>query len=267
MAYVRLTMTSRKLMCNTDISVFLPNKIARGGPGNRGQIQKASYDKNEVYQVLWLFHGGGDDYTAWALDAMIQRACDAAQLVVIMPTILDLPGQDPTMDTMGFLTEELPQAMRFMFPISERRQDNFIAGLSYGGYCAYRCAMTHPDQYACVGSFSSPLDVAEDVRRLHKGDPRFDGDTITGTDRDILYLTSKLKEEGKEIPKTFQTVGTEDFTWDFNITARDHFVKLGMDHTFIQRPGTHNFEFWDAALKDYLEWLPLTKSPVRKERF
>lgn len=271
MAYVRLTFASTKLHGNTDISVFLPNKKRpRGGPGGGfSAIPKADYNKDEVYQVLWLFHGGGDDYTAWPTDAMIQRACDAAELVVIMPTIKDLPGRDPQVDTMGFLTEELPLAMRFMFPISDRRQDNFIAGLSYGGYCAYRCAMMHPEMYACVGSFSSPLDVAEDVRRLHKGHAAMGGDKndITGTDRDILYLTSKLKEQGVEMPKTFQTVGTEDFTWDFNYAAREHFVKLGMDHTFIQRPGTHNFEFWDRALKDYLDWLPLTKSPVRKERF
>ena len=267
MAYVRLTMMSSRLHGKTDISVFLPSKKRPAGMGGRGAVPKASYDKDEVYQVLWLIHGGGDDYTAWALDAMIQRACDAAQLIVIMPTILDLPGTRKDIDIMGFMTEELPEAMRFMFPISPRRQDNFIAGLSYGGYFSYRCAMTHPDMYACVGSFSSPLDVAEDVRRLHAGDPSFDSEKITGTDRDILYLTSKLKEEGWEMPKSFQTVGTEDFTWDFNITARDHFMKLNLDHTFIQRPGTHNFEFWDAALKDFLEWLPLTRSTVRKERF
>jgi len=266
MAYARLTFTSEKLHGNTDVSVFLPAAPSGGGWGRN--ISKASYNKDEVYQVLWLIHGGGDDYTAWALDAMVQRACDAARLVVIMPTIQDPSGHDPMVDTMGYITEELPEVMGFLFPISSRRQDNFIAGLSYGGYCAYRCAMTRPDLYACVGSFSSPLDVAEDVRRLHANDPRFGGgDTITGTDRDLLYLTSQLKEKGVEIPKSFQTVGTEDFTWDFNVVARDHFVKLGMDHTFIQRPGTHNFEFWDAALKDYLEWLPLTKAPVRKERF
>ena len=266
MAYVRLTMTSEKLHGNIDISVFLPSRKRPQGMGGRRIIPKASYDKDEVYQVLWLIHGGGDDYTAWALDAMVQRACDAAELVVVMPTITDLSGVRKDIDTVGFVTEELPEAMSFMFPISRRRQDNFIAGLSYGGYFSYRCAMTHPELYACVGSFSSPLDVAEDVRRYHSGDPFFDS-KITGTDRDLLYLTSRLVEEGREMPKSFQTVGTEDFTWDFNVTARDHFVSLGMDHTFIQRPGTHNFEFWDKALKDYLAWLPLTKSTVRKERF
>ena len=266
MAYVRLTMLSEKLNGNIDISVFLPNKKRQGGGGGFRKIPKASVNKDEVYQVLYLIHGGGDDYTAWPLDAMVQRACDAAELVVIMPTIIDLAGIRKDIDTVGFVTEELPEAMSFMFPISRRRQDTFIAGLSYGGYFSYRCAMTHPELYACVGSFSSPLDVAADVRRHHVGDPAFVKDSIEGTGRDLFYLTSKLKEEGKEIPKTFQTVGTEDFTWDFNVTARDHFVKLGMDHTFIQRPGTHNFEFWDGALKDYLEWLPLVKSPVRKER-
>jgi len=264
MPYIRLTYCSTKLGGTTDLAVFYPSKPRPFSMGF-GAIPKAEVDKTQRYQVLYLMHGGGDDYTAWPLDAMIQRACDAKQLVVVMPTIRDLQGTFRAADYLGYVTEELPAFIRFMFPVSDRREDTFIAGLSYGGYFAYRCALTHPENYSCVGSFSSPLDVAEDVRRLHAGQAGFDGpDAITGTDRDLLWLSSQLKEQGVEMPKMFQTCGTEDFTWDFNVVARDHFVSLGLDHTWVQRPGTHNFEFWDAALQQYLDWLPLRGSAFKE---
>jgi putative tributyrin esterase len=259
MPYIRLTYCSEKLHGGTDLSVFYPSAPRPVSPSTfESRKLKASVDKTARYQVLWLIHGGGDDYTAWPLDAMIQRACDAKQIIVVMPTIRDLPGVFSGADYLGFVTEELPKFIGFLFPISGRREDNFIAGLSYGGYFAYRCALTHPDNYSCVGSFSSPLNVVEDVCRHHQGQGNFASvDEIVGTDRDLLFLSSELKKEGRSIPRMFQTCGTEDFTWDFNVVARDHFRSLGLDHTWIQRPGIHNFEFWDVALKQYLDWLPL----------
>lgn len=263
MAYIRLTLASRCLNGATDVSVFFPDDpkapIGSGmAPRKPGVIPGDAVDKSRRYQVLWLMHGGGDDYTAWPLDAMVQRACGSEQLIVVMPTIRDLPGVARNADYLSYVTEELPELIGFLFPISRRREDNFIAGLSYGGYFAYRCALTHPQNYACVGSFSSPLDVKEDVRRHHVGQTAFSSpDSIDGTDRDVLGMATKRKEQGVDLPRMFQTCGTEDFTWDFNVVARDHFRALGLDHTWIQRPGVHNFEFWDGALRQYLQWLPL----------
>ena len=153
MAYIRLTLASRCLNGATDVSVFFPDDpkapIGSGmAPRKPGVIPGDAVDKSRRYQVLWLMHGGGDDYTAWPLDAMVQRACGSEQLIVVMPTIRDLPGVARNADYLSYVTEELPELIGFLFPISRRREDNFIAGLSYGGYFAYRCALTHPQNYA-----------------------------------------------------------------------------------------------------------------------
>lgn len=265
MPYVRLSLASQKLGGNTDVAVFLPSKPRAFGMGGVAAHPEPVVDKTQKYQTLFLIHGGGDDYNAWPLDSMIQRACDAKQIIVIMPTILDLPGHFRGADYLGYVTEELVQIVRFMFPASPRREDTFIAGLSYGGYFSYRCALTHPQVFSCVGSFSSPLNVVEDVRRHHAGAKGFmSPDDIPGTEFDLLWLAGQLKEKGENIPRMFQSCGTEDFTWDFNTVARDHFRSLELDHTWIQSPGTHNFEYWDWALKQYLNWLPLRGSSFKE---
>jgi len=252
MAYIRLSFASTSLMGNTDVSVFYPDPPR--APGFPGAHAPATYDKDKRYQVLWLMHGGGGDYSDWPLDAMIQRKCNAAQIVVVMPTIKDFTSTMTGADYFKLVAEELPEFISFLFPISRKREDNFIAGLSYGGYFSYRVALNYPENYACVGSFASPLDVVMDINRMHKGSG---ADAIVGTNRDVLGLAKKLKESGSIMPKMYQACGTEDFTWDFNVSARDHFMSLKLDHTWVQCPGTHNFEFWDDQLKKFVDWLPL----------
>ena len=126
MAYIRLTLASRCLNGATDVSVFFPDDpkapIGIGmAPRKPGVIPGDAVDKSRRYQVLWLMHGGGDDYTAWPLDAMVQRACGSEQLIVVMPTIRDLPGVARNADYLSYLTEELPELIGFLFPISRRR--------------------------------------------------------------------------------------------------------------------------------------------------
>jgi S-formylglutathione hydrolase FrmB len=226
------------------------------------------YDKSTRYPVLWLVHGGGQTHSAWPLEARIKDKGTEAQIIIVMATVRDVLSMVSGADYFKFMAEELPEFIGFLFPTSRKREDNYIAGLSYGGYFSYRTALNYPDNYACVGSFSSPLDPAMDIKRLHP-----EGSTdfckyyeIAGTNRDILSLATKLKESGREIPKMFQAVGTEDFTWDFNISARERFLSLGLDHTWVQGPGSHNFDFWDPILKQFVDWLPLkNRSAAQKE--
>ncbi|MBW7462496.1 prolyl oligopeptidase family serine peptidase, partial [Paenibacillus sepulcri] len=56
-------------------------------------------------------------------------------------------------------SEELPALARSFFPLSDRREDNFVAGLSMGGYGAFKLALSHPDRYAAAASLSGALDV------------------------------------------------------------------------------------------------------------
>lgn len=40
-----------------------------------------------------------------------------------------------------FISEELPALARSFFPLSEEREDTFIAGLSMGGYGAFKLGL------------------------------------------------------------------------------------------------------------------------------
>ena len=64
-----------------------------------------------------------------------------------------------------FITEELPTMCRGCFKgMSDKREDNLIAGNSMGGYGAVKAALHHPDKYFGCVSLSGALDVTRKNR-------------------------------------------------------------------------------------------------------
>lgn len=51
-----------------------------------------------------------------------------------------------------------------MFSLSSQREDIFAAGLSMGGYGAFKLALAYPEQNAAAASLSSAVDIREGVR-------------------------------------------------------------------------------------------------------
>ena len=58
---------------------------------------------------------------------------------------------------MRYVGEELPAFTRRLFPLSSRREDTFIAGLSMGGYGALNAGLTYPETFGKVAALSAAL--------------------------------------------------------------------------------------------------------------
>lgn len=57
-------------------------------------------------------------------------------------------------DYWEFVSEELPIVARVLLPLSDKREDNFVAGLSMGGYGAFKMAFWKPEFFAAAASLS-----------------------------------------------------------------------------------------------------------------
>src|SRR5690606_10792303 len=88
------------------------------------------------YPVLWLLHGGGGNENDWVEETGIRRYADKHKIAVIMPhagysRYCNMYWGAKYFD---YLTQELPAIARHIRPrLSQKREDNFIAGLSLGG--------------------------------------------------------------------------------------------------------------------------------------
>jgi S-formylglutathione hydrolase FrmB len=163
-----------------------------------------------------------------------------------------------------FISEEVPALVRDMLRLSSERKDNFVAGLSMGGYGAFKLALTYPDRYAAAASLSGALDIRE-VTKAH-GDPNDkawlagmrnvfgDLSKVPGSKHDLFTLARRVAKGTVQL-RLYQGCGTEDFLYADNIRFRDAIHKLPLDLTYEEGPGEHNWAFWDKMIQNVLKWM------------
>lgn len=211
-------------------------------------------------KTLYLLHGLHDDYTKWLRRSNIDLYARDAGIAVVIPDgdvsfYTNNIYQERYYD---FLTEELPEIIHTTFPyLSSAREDNLIAGLSMGGFGAMKAALNHPDRYCAAASFSGALDLIPMLDMEDTDMIRIIFETaekVRGTENDLPYLVSRLKNEGADIPRLYISCGTEDFLYEINKGFEKHLKEIGVPHTFEEWPGGHDWYFWDESIKHALKW-------------
>ncbi len=234
--------------------------------------QRRTGDRQDLFQppfrVLYLLHGYSDDQTAWQRWSSIERYAEGLNLAVVMPAAQNSFYTDMAHGGKFFtyLTEEAPRVVQDLFPLSGKREDTFIAGLSMGGYGAFKLALSRPDLYSAAASLSGAVDICE-VTKAHD-DPENtawletmrndfgDLEKLEGSEHDLFALAQKVSQSAKK-PRLFQYCGTEDILYKDNVRLRDFLRPLGFDYTYEETPGDHSWEYWDRIIQNVLRWLKL----------
>lgn len=254
MAFIQCNFFSHTLGIASSMNVILPQQQYTGDGNTRGEYTR--------YPVLYLLHGLSGDHTAWQRNTSIERYVAPLKLAVIMPAANRSFYSDVSYGYKywTFISEELPFIAATMFPISQRREDTFVAGLSMGGYGAFKLALRYPERFAAAASLSGALDMAsraETVKEVEFDVVFGDVSKVRGSDNDLFYLAESVAASNGPKPKLFQCCGTEDFLYEDNIRFRDFCRKLHLDLTYEEEPGEHEWGYWDRKIKRVLEWLPL----------
>jgi putative tributyrin esterase len=253
MAFIECHYFSETLGMSTSMNVILPQTT-------KGQIGLEGKSSGTTHPVLFLLHGLSDDHTIWMRRTSIERYASAYGLAVVMPNVHRsfYTNMEQGYRYWDFISRELPQVARSFFPLAHERERTFVAGLSMGGYGAFKLGLTHPEQYGAAASLSGAMDVqALANSRDPKEFSRIFGDLerIPGTNNDLFTLADRLKTSGTTQPRLFQCCGTEDFLYEDNIRFRDHCLGLGLQLEYEQEPGTHEWGYWDAKIQRVLAWL------------
>ena len=247
MALIQCDFFSESLGFSTTMNVILPQPA------------------RERYRVLYLLHGMSDDHTIWCRRTSIERYVDPLGLAVVMPAVHRGYYTDMAAGYRywTFISEELPALARSFFPLSHKREDTFVAGLSMGGYGAFKLALRKPTRFAAAASLSgaldiaTPSDLASDEWRPEM--ERIFGplDQLAGSPNDLLHVARQFGRTKGPKPKLYQWCGTEDFLYGQNVSFRDHARTLGLDLTYEEGSGEHVWSYWDTQIQRVLEWLPL----------
>ena len=270
MAFIQTHFFSTSLCFGTDLNVFIPtpNVDELMVPGGADY-----YHPGAKFQVLYLLHGGYGDYTDWMRLTSIEKYAQNHKLAVVMPSASNSFYQDMYRGSkyLTYLTQELPAFVQSLFPVSPRREDTFVAGLSMGGYGAVKLAFQCPEQFAACASLSGAIDLAAVMEAAQSGDLESpfrwdaifeDPSKVPGSDADLFALGKKRMAEGRKLPPVYQTVGVDDFIYPANVTAHQRLVEMGVDVTYVEAPGIHDWDFWDTHIQDVLNWFPLANKEV-----
>jgi putative tributyrin esterase len=262
MAVLRVDFFSDALGVSTSMTVVLPQQT-------HTQVGLAGQLPDGPPPVLYLLHGMSDDCTTWLRRTSIERYVAPLGLAVVMPQVQRSYYHDEVYGGRywTFLSEELPAVVQSFFRVSDRRQDTFVAGLSMGGYGAFRWALRHPERFAAAASLSGALNVAgQTTQRTRPEDPRLKerlfGETpVAGTDADLLHLVAGADTDA--LPALRAWCGSEDGLLPDNHTFAAACDDAGVPLELVVGPGDHDWAYWDARIVDVLDWLPLPNRPVR----
>lgn len=251
MALLHVQFYSHMLDLSLNMNVVLP--------------QCAPNEPVKKYKTLYLLHGMHDDYSGWLRKTSIERYATEKGIAVVMPEVHLSFYADTKygMKYWQFISKELPKICHEFFPnMSQRREDNFVAGLSMGGYGAMKLGLLSSDQFSHAASFSGALDLAS--RGMISGEGYFMTlfgtiEEFLGSENDLFAQAEKLVESGKELPKLYIWCGTEDFLYSHSVKFNKHCKELGFDVTYEESEGSHEWQYWDERVKRVLDWLPLDK--------
>lgn len=218
--------------------------------------------------VLYLLHGMAGNENSWLKRTAIERLVRQTNLIVVMPST-DLAWYTNTQYGLNYydaLAQELPQVLHRFFPnMSQKRDKTFIAGLSMGGYGAFKLALLS-NRFAYAGSFSGALSF--DLERLQdqtRSDLAYWQGIFGSEPADLSghLLTNMVKEhDGKT--KFYAWCGQEDFLFEANQSGVKELQAAGLEIDYQIGHGTHDWYYWEKQLEVFLDMLPIDY--IKEER-
>lgn len=262
MAFLQVNLMSKSLMRTVPVNVILPvDKMTFPGMPVR---------EDKPYKTLYLLHGVFGNYTDWVCGTRIQRFAEEHDLAVVMPSgenafYVDQPDGHHRYGE--FVGQELVELTRKMFPLSHKREDTFIGGLSMGGYGALRNGLKYNDTFGHITALSSAIHLEEIASRTSDDcfflDSKSYAESCFGdlsklleSDKNPRYLIRQLKAAGKEIPKIYMACGESDSLLQANQDMVKFLKEENVDVTFEMGPGGHEWDFWDTYIQKAIDWLP-----------
>ncbi|WP_078553216.1 alpha/beta hydrolase [Bacillus alkalicellulosilyticus] len=260
MAMLQVNYFSKAMRREVTFNALIP--IDTMGPtGERKYVEKP-------LKALYLLHGFSGSYTDWISNTNIRQLSDKYNIAIFMPSgenhfyVDDIEKRELFGEYIG---DELVQYTRELFPLSEQKEDTFIAGLSMGGYGAIRNGLKYAHHFGGIMALSSALitykaQVATPDYDDGIGDynyfTRVFGDLakLKGSEKDPEALVKKLKATNTDIPNIYMACGTEDFLLDVNRTFKEFLDSENVTFTYVEDAGAHTWEFWSDYIDKALTW-------------
>ena len=234
-----LMVTSKSMNKSIPNIVILPDNYS---------IQK------ESFPVLYLLHGAGDDYSSWLKKVPgIKEFSDTYNMIIVYPDggktswYFDSPV-DKQMNYETYIYKELVEAIDNKYNTTKDRAGRAITGASMGGHGAFYLAFKHQDIWGAAGSMSGGMDIRPFPNNwdLSKRLGTYSEHQEYWENNSVINMVYML--EGDNLKLIFDC-GTSDFFYDVNRSLHKKLVERNIPHDYIERPGSHTWDYRVNAIK------------------
>jgi S-formylglutathione hydrolase FrmB len=217
-------------------------------------IKPDSYKKKKnSFPVVYLLHGYSGDFSNWITKVPeLNKYADAYQTLIVCPDGAYSSWYfDSPMDTAyRYETHVANEVVDFIdknYRTVADKNHRAITGLSMGGHGALFLALRHADIFGAAGSMSGGVDLNESKNRYHI--IKRIGDTILQASNWHDMTVINLVEKYTNTPlKIYFDCGVKDIFIDGNRRLHQKMLQLKIPHTYIERPGEHNWMYWRDAV-------------------
>jgi len=253
------------LKTQVEVKVYLPNPE---NFMNAVTDYKARYTF-QPFKTVYLLHGMMDSAWQWVENTSITRLAQDAGLALVIPSC----GNNFYVNTIygaavsDFIEKELVGFVQAMFPLSGRREDNYIWGISMGGYGALRQGFLNPQMFSKVVAMSPTSDIEFTARFAYAMgvDPNYiigNWKDLPGSDLDLRTMAAQNAGRVQDIPEMLIIIADQDHMVRDNSEFRGQLAELGYKNEFRTYPGEHNWAFWDRHVEECIQWITGTKEPA-----
>jgi enterochelin esterase family protein len=266
----------------TGVDFYLPRNVPHGDIRDHWYFSKVTeawrhiavytppgYDTNAStrYPVLYLQHGGGENFSGWAkqghvnfiLDNLIADGKAKPMIVVMESSAANRPGQalpagpnpaqggtagrganpgpgrgGPSAFTEVFLTDLIPHIDTTFRTIADR-DHRAMAGLSGGSNVTLQITLANLDRFSYIGAFSRPPDQ------------NFSPETsFNGVFKDAAAFN-------KRVHLLWYGAGTEEPNiHEYVVKTHEALTQAKVQHVYIEFPGlSHEWQIWRKSLYDF----------------
>jgi S-formylglutathione hydrolase FrmB len=216
--------------------------------------------QKEGFPVLYLLHGAGNDFSEWLRHAPnLGLFADKYNFIIVCPDAgrtswyFDSPV-DPSMKYETYISKELVGWLDSNYRTIPDRSKRAIAGLSMGGHGALYLGIRHQEIWGAAGSmaggvdirpFPNNWDIAKRLGLFSEHPENWENYTVIN----LLHLLN-----GKDMTLLFDC-GNSDFFCDANRRLHQKMLERNIPHTYIERPGGHEEDYWKVTIKYQLFFL------------
>ncbi len=261
MAVIKTNFLSRCLGRQVDFNAIIPTYHFRHNNSNTNP-----YETGRKFKVLILLHGFSGDCNDYLNFTNIARYAEKHNLAVIMPSGFNSGYTDDSDGAKmhSFVAFELLEVCRFLFPISSKREDTYIGGLSMGAMGAGKIALAHPEVFSEVLMMSGapiPFRKQNVIMDWFGSDKKYYHGFIPGytenylhSQEDAYYHAEKNILENNELPRFMIACGSEDGLLPACQYFYNALKELGYDISLSEVNGYgHQWDFWETELRNAIE--------------